>query len=335
MPDNFEIAYLWVFFLLPLPLLLYWLLPPFRIRSASLQIPSLEKVEQITGLKSRTSALVKRRNILVWIGLLLIWVLLLAALSSPQLVGEPEMKVKTSRNFLIVADISFSMASKDWEIDGQKVTRWEAVKDVMHDFIAKREGDRMGLIFFGSSAYVQAPFTPDLITVDQLLEEAEVGMAGQMTNIGKAIVKGISMFDQDTIQTKVMLVLTDGVDSGSDILPLDAADLAKQDTIHIYTIGIGDATKAGSDLDEKTLEEIAEMTDAKYFRASDTEKLGEIYETLDALEPIEYEEETYRPRTLLYHYPLAAALLLAILLSFILSSISAIKILSNRKDEHV
>lgn len=335
MPENFEIANLWVFLLLPLPLLWYWVMPPFRMKSASLQIPSLVKAEEIIGMRSRASAWVAHRKVAVWMGLLLIWICLLAALSSPQLVGEPEMKVKTSRNFLIVADISFSMATKDWEIDGQRVTRWEAVKHVMQDFIARREGDRMGLIFFGSSAYIQAPFTPDLGTVDQLLDETEVGMAGQMTNIGKAIVKGIEMFAQDTTETRVMLVLTDGVDSGTDILPLDAADLAKSDTIHIYTLGIGDPTKRGADLDEKTLEEIAEMTDAQYFRAIDTERLAEIYNVLDKLEPIEYEEETYKPRTLLYYYPLAVAIVLALILSSVLSSMSAYRSLSNKNQDHV
>jgi len=191
----------------------------------------------------------------------------------------------------------------------------------MHDFISKREGDRMGLIFFGSSAYIQAPFTPDLATVDNMLEEADVGMAGQMTNIGKAIVKGVEMFQQDTIKTKVMLLLSDGVDAGTDILPLDAADIAKKDSIQSYTIGIGDPNKPGSDLDEKTLKEIAELTDGQYFRAIDSERLEEIYTELDLLEPIEYEEEEYRPKTLLYYYPLGIALVIAILLSFINSLI--------------
>ena len=334
MPENFEIAHLWVFGLLPLPLLVYWLLPPLRIRSASLSIPNFQKAREYTGQRPRSSALVKRRNILVWIGLILIWGLLLTALSSPQLVGKPEMKVKTSRNFLIVADISFSMAQSDWLIEGEKVTRWEAVKKVMHEFIARREGDRMGLIFFGSAAYIQAPFTPDLVTVDNMLEEAGVGMAGQMTNIGKAIVKGIEMFEQDTIKTKVMLLLSDGVDAGTDILPLDAADLAEKDSILVYTIGIGDPDKPGADLDEKTLEEIAEMTGAQYFRAIDVVRLEEIYEELDRLEPIEYEEEEYKPTTLLYHYPLGASIVLALLLSFIFSSISAVKLLVNRKSMH-
>ena len=334
MPENFEIANMWVFWLLPLPLLVYWLIPPLRIKSTSLSFPNFKKAQEYSGQRPQKSAYVKRRNFFAWIGLVLIWILILGALSSPQLVGEPEMKVKTSRNFLIVADISFSMAQTDWIIAGQKATRWEAVKKVMHNFIDKREGDRMGLIFFGSSAYIQAPFTPDLKIVDNMLEEADVGMAGQMTNIGKAIVKGIEMFEQDTIKTKVMLLLTDGVDAGTDILPLDAADLAKNDSIFVYTIGIGNPESGNSDLDEKTLKEIAEMTGAQYFRAIDAERLEEIYEELDKLEPIEYEEEEYKPTTLLYYYPMGAAIILTLFLSFIFSSISALKLLSNKTKIH-
>ena len=189
MPENFEIAYKFVFWLFPLPFLLYWILPPLRLKSASLLLPDFEKAQKYTGEKARKSAEIKRRNIISWIFLILIWTGILAALSSPQLVGKPELKVKTSRSFLVVADISFSMAQTDWQIEGKRVRRWEAVKHVMHDFIKKREGDRMGLIFFGSSAYIQAPFTSELGTVDQLLEEADVGMAGQMTNIGKMLAK--------------------------------------------------------------------------------------------------------------------------------------------------
>ena len=248
MPENFEIAYLWVFWLLPLPLLIYFIMPALRLKSSSLSLPDFKKVEKYTGEKPRRSALIRKRNILQWLGLSLVWILTIGALSSPQLVEEPQLKIKTSRNFLIVADISFSMAETDWKIDGKRVRRWDAVKEVMHDFIVEREGDRMGLIFFGSSAYVQAPFTTDLKTVDQLLDEADVGMAGQLTHIGKAIVKGIDMFEQDTIKTKVMLVLTDGVDARTEILPLDAADLAKNDSIKVYTIGIGDPKGRGSDL---------------------------------------------------------------------------------------
>ena len=334
MPANFEIAYLWVFLFLPLPFLVYWILPALRIRSASLRLPTYEKALDYTGEKPRKSAFVRRRGFFTWMILLVVWVLVLAAISSPQLVGEPEMKVKTSRNFLIAADISFSMAQKDWEIDGEKVRRWDAVKSLMHEFIQKREGDRMGLIFFGSSAYIQAPFTPDLVTVNELLEEADVGMAGQMTNIGKAIAKGVELFDKDTIETKVMLLLTDGVDSGTDILPLDAADMAKQDSILIYTIGIGDPSGVGVDLDEETLQDIADMTGGQYFQAKDEQRLQEIYTEVDKLEPIEYEEEENRPTTLLYYYPLGAALGLLMLLMFFQSLLQLFRRTTERKEAY-
>ncbi|AWW29724.1 magnesium chelatase [Echinicola strongylocentroti] len=325
LPANFEIGYPWMFWLLPLPILLFFILPPLRIKSPSLQYPGFEKALDYTGDKPRRSALVKRRNFFNWLILILGWVLVVMTLSSPQLVGEPQMKVKTSRNFLITADISFSMAQKDWEVKGEKVRRWDAVKSLMHDFIEKRKGDRMGLVFFATNAYVQAPFTPDLGTVDQMLEEADVGMAGQMTHIGKAITKGIDMFDQDTIKTKVMLLLTDGVDAGTDVLPLDGADMAKQDSVIIYTIGIGNPGDSGSDLDEKTLQQIAEMTGGRYFLAKDAEQLQKIYQVVDTLEPIEYEEEEHRPVTLLYMYPLAVAMMLIFMGSLLNNLVSVIK----------
>jgi Ca-activated chloride channel family protein len=335
MPANFEIAYPWIFFLLPLPLLVYWFLPALKIRSASLTLPIYQKAIDYTSQKPKKAALIKQRGWLKWLVLMLSWMLLVLALSSPQLVGEPELKVKTSRNFLIVADISFSMATQDWEIDGKKARRWDATKDVMYEFIKKREGDRMGLIFFGTSAYIQAPFTPDLETVRQMLDEADVGMAGQMTHIGKAITKGVEMFDRDTIETKVMLLLTDGVDAGTDILPLDAADMAKKDSVIIYTIGIGTPGAGGSDLDEKTLQEIADMTDGQYFLARDKDRLQEIYTELDKLEPIEYEEEENKPVTLLYYYPLAAAIFLLLFISLVLSVTNALNGAKKGKEAYV
>ncbi|GAA0877624.1 hypothetical protein GCM10009119_05920 [Algoriphagus jejuensis] len=305
------------------------------MRSASITLPTYDRALNYTGQKPRKSALVKRRNFFEWLVLMLSWALLLAALSSPQLVGKPEMKVKTSRNFLIAADISFSMAQNDWVIDGQKARRWDAVKEVMHEFIEKRKGDRMGLIFFGTNAYVQAPFTPDLQTVAQMLDEADVGMAGQMTHLGKAIAKGVAMFEKDTIETKVMLLLTDGIDSGDDVLPLDAADLAAKDSILIYTIGIGDPGKSGSDLDEGTLQDIADMTNGQYFLAKDESRLAEIYDEVDKLEPIEYEEMENRPVTLLYYYPLGAALGLLIFSAFVGSIVQLIRKASRKEGAYV
>ncbi|WP_075591284.1 VWA domain-containing protein [Labilibacter marinus] len=316
MPDNFQFAYPYVAFAAILPLLVA-LLPAIKYRSSALIYPYFNSSAQVSKQKPRKSSYIKKRSWVTSVLMYIIWLLLLSAIASPELVGKPERKVKTSRNFLILADLSFSMANNDWYIDGERVTRWQAVKDIMQDFIVKRESDKMGLIFFATNSYIQAPFTTDLETVKTMLDEADVGMAGQMTNIGKAIVKGMDMFERDTIESKVMLLLTDGVDGGTEILPLDAANMAKEDSTIIYTIGIGDPGNSSSDLDETTLTEIADLTGGKYFRAKDAETLEQIYEELETLQPIEYEEESYTPKTLLYYYPLGAALSLALLMVFI------------------
>ncbi len=325
MPENFQFAYPYVAFLAVLPILIYWLLPAIKNRSTALLYPYFDRTALISKQRPKKASYIKKRSWFASISMYIIWLLLLLAMASPELVGKPEKKIKTSRNFLILADLSFSMANRDWVIDNNRVTRWEAVKEIMKDFIGRRESDRMGLIFFASNAYIQAPFTSDLNTVKTILDEADVGMAGQMTNIGKAIVKGMGLFERDTIQSKVILLLTDGVDSGMDILPLDAANMAKKDSTIIYTIGIGDPGSSSSDLDERTLTEIANLTGGKYFRAKDVKELESIYTELDALEPIEYEEETYVPKTLLYFYPLGAAMVLGLVLILINNMILIIK----------
>ena len=325
MPENFQFAYPYLAFLAILPFLVYWLLPAIKNRSTALIHPYFDATATISKQKPKKASYVKKRNWFASISMYVIWLLLLLAMASPELVGIPEKKIKTSRSFLILADLSFSMANKDWVMDDKRVTRWNGVKSIMGDFIERRESDKMGLIFFGSNAYIQAPFTTDLRTVETMLDEADVGMAGQSTNIGKAIVKGMDMFERDTISSKVMLLITDGVDSGTEILPLDAADMAKKDSTVVYTIGIGDPGNTSSDLDERTLTEIAELTGGKYFRAKDSKELESIYAELDKLEPIEYEEETYTPKTLLYFYPLGAALVLGFVLILISNVLLLIK----------
>ena len=313
----FEFASIWVLWFLPLPFVVYWLLPPLRLRSEVVLVPFLDRAASATGEKLKRGAWITRRNFIQWIFLLLSWICLLLALAKPQLVGEAEMKIKTERSFLVAADISFSMAAKDWVVDGERLSRWEAVKNVLSNFIAKRKGDRMALVFFGTNAYLQTPFTTDLDVVEWFLEETDVGMAGQMTSIGKAIGFGIKMFKEDSLEQKVMLLLTDGQDGGKGITPLDAAYLAKNDSITIYTLGIGDPEAPGSDLDETTLQNIATITGGKYFRAMDQSAMEEVYKTLEMLEPMEFEEEEYKPVTALYYYPLIAAITLGFLLLFI------------------
>lgn len=321
----FEFANIWVVWFFPLPLLAFWVLPPVRRRSDVAGVPFLERAASASGQKLRKGAWISRRTILQWIFLTFSWLSLLLAVARPQMVGQPEIKVKTARSFVVAADISFSMANRDWVVGSERFTRWEAVKQLLSEFISQREGDRLALIFFGTNAYLQTPFTTDLDVVEWFLEETDVGMAGQMTSIGKAIGFGIRLFEEDTLDQKVMLLLTDGKDGGKGITPSDAAYMAKGDSIKIYTLGIGDPDAPGSDLDEATLKNISEITGGRYFRAMDVDELAEAYATLQELEPMEFEEEDYKPVTSLYYYPLVVSILLALLLLFMRVITSMIK----------
>lgn len=313
----FEFGYIWIFLLAPFPMLVFWLMPPLKRRKEALKYPTFVQVEKATGQKASSGAWISKRNILQWIVLSVVWIAILAALASPQIVGEPEMKVKTARNFVIAADISFSMANKDWQIDGERVTRWDGVKQVLREFIEKREGDRLALVFFGSNAYLQAPLTTDHNVIDFMLDETDVGMAGQMTGIGKAIGYSMKIFEGDSLDQKVLLLLTDGQDDGRGIFPTDAAKMAHKDSIKIYTIGIGEATGRNDGLDESTLQEISRIADGEYFLAEDPEQLKNAYNTLNDLEPIEFEAEENASRTLLFYYPLGIAMILAFALALI------------------
>jgi len=325
MPDNFQFAYIWVFYLLPLSLLIVWLLPAVRISKKSLQVPFFKYAAQSSGEKPMTGVKQMKRPWLRQLVLWFCWVLMLSGLARPQLVGEPDMVVKTSRNFLLVADLSFSMAQKDWDMEGEKVSRWEAVKHLMGEFIKERQGDRMGTILFGSNAYTLAPFTSDTEALEQLLDDTDVGMAGQQTNIGKAIGKSIALFANDTLPKKVMLLLTDGADSGIGVSPFDAAELAHQDSIVIHTIGIGDPLQPGADLDEEALEHISQLTGGQYFLAKDASEMQGVFDLLDDIEPVEYEAETYVPVEELFFYPIAALLVLSFVLQLLINVSNLLK----------
>ncbi len=322
---QFEIAHKWVFLLLPLPLLIYWLLPALHKRRSGLLAPFFQRTVAVSGQRPKHNSWISRKGFFSWFTLILCWICLLAAASSPQLVGQPGKKTRTVRSFLIVADISFSMAQTDWSVDGKTMSRWNAVKYLMKDFVKERKSDQIGLEMFATHAYLQAPLTTDLETITWLLDQTEVGMAGQMTSIGEAIAFGIKMFQQDTIKQKVMLLMTDGVDGGTDILPLDAAAAAKHDSITIYTLGIGNSTSGGYAIDETLLTQIAETTGGKYFRADSQKEMQAVYTELNKLQPVVYEEESYKPIVLLYMYPLGAAIALALIFYFLSGSIHLLK----------
>ena len=323
---HFEIAYKWILWLLPLPLLVWFLLPALKKRRAALLVPFFDRAAKLSDQHPRKAAWITARSWAGWAALFLCWICLLAAASSPRYVGKPGKKIKTVRSFLIAADISFSMAQTDWILDGKRTSRWAAVKTIMKDFVKNRQSDQIGLVMFGTHAYLQAPLTTDLDAITWLLDETEVGMAGQMTSIGEAIGFSIKVFREDTIKQRIMLLLTDGIDAGQQVQPLDAAQEARKDSIIIYTLGIGKAHGSGGyDLDEKTLKDIARVTGGKYFNAMNEGQLKEVYKELNKLQPVQYEEETYNPVQLLYMYPLACAIALALVFHLLNGVIQAIR----------
>jgi Ca-activated chloride channel family protein len=311
----FEFDFPWAFVLLPAPLLIWWLAPAFRQRKAALVAPFFDRIVTLTSQKPGPGSVVAHRSIARFIVLSLAWVLVVTALALPRIVGEPELVVRESRDLMIAVDISGSMQTRDFTLpDDSRVSRLEAVNYVLDDFVARRDGDRLGLIVFGSQAYLQTPFTPDIPTVQALLNDADVGMAGPQTAIGNAISLSLRFFKSDSTRNSVLVLLTDGVDAGSSVSPRQAARAAADlENVTIYTIGIGSTGIPGAELDERTLSEVAELTGGRYFNASDREQLEAAYETLDQLEPIEYEEASYRPTQQLYTWPLGAMLIVTLL----------------------
>ena len=250
----------------------------------------------------------------------------MGATARPQWLGEPVELPVSGRDLLLAVDLSGSMQTKDFYLGGETVDRLTALKAVAGKFIQRRVGDRLGLILFGDQPYVQVPLTFDRRTVQQLLNEAAIGLAGQRTSIGDVIGLAVKRLKKGQGSRQVLILLTDGANTAGQLTPLKGAELAAAEGLKIYTIGIGaEAMEVRSfffsrtinpsaDLDEKTLTAIARKTGGRYFRARDTDQLAKIYAELDQLEPVEHDHDVYRPISELYPWPLGLALICGLLL---------------------
>ncbi|MCY1284731.1 VWFA-related Acidobacterial domain protein [compost metagenome] len=318
----FEFAWPWIFLLAPLPWLLRLVLPPAPSGEAALKVSFLGELEALAGRRARSHLPGWRQQA----PFALLWLMLLIAAARPQWVGEPLPIPASGRDLLLAVDVSGSMDYADMQWDGEDVSRLTLVKRLLGEFIEGRQGDRVGLILFGSQAYLQAPLTFDRHTVRTWLDEALIGIAGKNTAIGDAIGLALKRLRQRPAESRVLVLVTDGASNGGEIEPLTAARLAAEAGVRIYTIGIGaDPQHAGSsglfglnpsfDLDEKTLQAIAEQTGGEYFRARDRDELQAIEATLDRLEPVEQAPTQARPAQALYAWPLALALLMSLLLA--------------------
>ena len=307
----FEFAWPWMFLLLPLPLLTWYLAPPLAARHGSaLRIPYLDDFSAVAADEISISS-----SKLPLLLLLLGWLALVTATARPAWVGDPVEVSRSGRDLMLAIDLSGSMEEKDFQLRGRRVDRLTATKAVAGEFIKKRKGDRIGLILFGDQAYVQTPLTFDHQTVYRLLNESATRLAGRSTAIGDAIGLAIKQLRKQEDRQQVLILMTDGTNTAGRVGPLEAAKMAAQEGLKIYTVGIGaiprtrrglfGARSAGrSDLDEKTLKAIAKETGGQYFRAHNTQEFARIYEELDRLEPVEKELESYRPRRDLFHWPL-------------------------------
>jgi Ca-activated chloride channel family protein len=317
----------WAFWLLPLPVLAYLILPKAGKEEAALFVPFYEDVLAFGRQHERTSGANLARGLL----LLLIWSLLVGAVSRPQWVGEPVALPTVGRDLLLAVDISGSMAQTDMISDRQPVARLDLVKKVVNEFIERRVGDRLGLLLFGTEAYIQAPLTFDRQTVKILLDEARIGFAGGNTSIGDAIGLSVKLLKERPANSRVLILLTDGSNTAGSVEPLTAAELAAQIGVKIHTIGVGademvvrgffgtQRVNPAADLDEDTLRKIAGQTGGRYFRARNPEELAQIYQIIDQLEPVEQESEIFRPVKTLFYLPLAGALVLSLLLGLFMT----------------
>lgn len=316
----FELAWPWLLLALPLPMLAAWILPRAQTgtSAAALRLPHRGISWPHAATASSISGL--RRGLA-----LLAWALLVFSAARPQWLGEPEDIPRSGRDLLLAVDTSGSMGIEDMQIGNRAADRFSTVQIIAGDFIQRRAGDRVGLILFGSRAYLLTPLTFDLKTVAKQLDESAIGLAGRETAIGDAVGLAVKRLLERPQDQRVLILLTDGVNNAGELDPQKAIELAVANKVRIYTVGIGaEAVNVDSlfgsrtinpsaDLDVAMLTSMAESTGGKFFRARDTAELAGIYREINQLEPVADKAETLRPVDELYWLPMAMAMLLAIL----------------------
>jgi Ca-activated chloride channel family protein len=306
----FELEWPWLLWLAPLPLIMYFL-PAKERTEAALRVPFYRMAKNLHQTSTATSNGAKTRFFILW----LIWLLSVFAASNPQWVGEATSMPSSGRDLLLAVDISGSMREPDMVYANYRITRLMAVKKVVGDFAQRRQSDRLGLVLFGSQAFLQAPLTFDVKTIQEMLLETEVGYAGEATAIGDAIALSLKRLRESPDKSgskRVIVLLTDGANTSGEISIPTATDLAVKANTTIYTIAFSPYDR---EVDVGSMKQIAEETGGQYFRARNTEELDAIHKQLDSLEPTETDAEKFRPIETLFHWPLALAFLLSMLLA--------------------
>lgn len=316
----FEFAWPWLFLLLPLPWLIRRVLPAAGQHDHNgLRVPFYTHIAALC-MQSNAPQLNQRQ----WLAYV-VWALLVVAAAGPRWVGAPIELPRSGRDIMLALDLSGSMQIPDMTWDNQRVDRLTVVKGIANQFIERRQGDRLGLILFGTKAYLQTPLTFDRKTVQAMINDATIGLPGPQTAIGDAIGLAIKRLQRYPDDSRILILLTDGENNAGTLNPLSAATIAKQNHVKIYTIGLGAESlpvqgllgqrmiNPSADLDINALKKIAATTGGKFFRARSTTELEQVYQDINNLEPTISDNSLFRPTQLLYVWPLSIAFLLSVL----------------------
>ena len=298
--------------LLPLPWVIRYMLkatPEGNGQIGAIKVPFFSRLKKISG--GRKDNL---KSSPLWP--ILTWIFLIIAAMRPVWLGSPVAIQNNARNIMLALDVSGSMGEEDFDLKGQPINRLDMLKVLTDDFIKLRNGDNIGLVIFGSEAYVYAPLSPDTKTLQELNSEIGIGIAGTQTAIGEALALATQNSASVPAESRIVILMSDGYQNAGSVEVDEGLKLAKNQGVKVYTVGIGSTAKLvqdffgtiqvnpSLDLDEATLQKIAQETGGKYFRAKTTKELSEIYSEINKLEPISQNAIFIQPRKELFYLPL-------------------------------
>jgi Ca-activated chloride channel family protein len=263
--------------------------------------------------------------------------LMIMALARPQAVLDGSKAVSEGVDIVLVVDTSTSMLAEDFMLGRKRINRFDLVREVVKDFVKKRKDDRIGMVAFAARAYTVCPLTTDYAWLNENLDRVRVGMIEDATAVGSAIASSINRLKNSKTKSKIIILLTDGVSNAGNVSPIVAAEAAKAMKIKIYAIAVG--TKGLSpypmkdyygrtvyrnipiEIDEESMRRIADTTGGKYYLATDTEKLRNIYDEINSLEKSNIEHFGYREYSELFYYFLIPGMMLLIVSIFLSNTV--------------
>ncbi|NPA50290.1 MAG: VWA domain-containing protein [Epsilonproteobacteria bacterium] len=294
--SQFEFQYPWAFALIFLFLICAKFCPA---RAMAIYFPHINRIFYKEKVKSRFLSILK------WIGV----VALIIAMSSPVLVTNFKDSKKRGRDIMLVIDSSDSMREMGFDINDPYKSKFDVVKEVVSEFIDKRKNDRIGLINFASVAFIASPLTFEKKFLKEIIKMQRLGIAGIRTAINDALLQAYKLLQKSKAKSKVVILLTDGMDNMSRISFEEIKDLISKSDIKLYTIGIG----GYGDFDPQYLKALAKAGKGKFYWAANKKDLEKIYSEIDKLETSKIKAKSYKNVKYLYIYPLFIAILALLL----------------------